>query len=242
MFTIVHYFLIRRIYGKTLKLSTSLKYAYYLGLLGICYHRNICEIAICLMCLLFGSGTEIWLTFTPRQKIDTMLLKVKYHQRNICKIYQNISICVYYLGLARRDGRLSPPDDAISGMADASRCQRRQFSIELRQCLHKNTKKTENTTLEMQKIQKKTTKISLKKMADAPLHLSKTPIFYRVATILQKNTKKDRKYNWPMPSALLKKGLRGIITALVFYAAKWMVSPYQFIPFRMFCTGLFVLY
>ena len=187
------------------------------------------------MCLLFGSGTEIWLTFTPRQKIDTMLLKVKYHQRNICKIYQNISICVYYLGLARRYGRLSPPDDAISGMADASRCQRRQFSIELRQCLHKNTKKTENTTL-------KNAKKKLKRWPTPTLHLSKTPIFYRVATILQKNTKKDRKYNWPMPSALPKKGLTGIITVLVFYAAKWMVSPYQFIPFRMFCTGLFVLY
>ena len=113
------------------------------------------NISIYLMCLLFGSGTEIWLTFTPRQKIDTMLLKVKYHQRNICKIYQNISICVYYLGLARRDGRLSPPDDAISGMADASRCQRRQFSIELRQCLHKNTKKTENTTFRNAKNTKK---------------------------------------------------------------------------------------
>ena len=107
MFTMCHCFLIRRKisgkYGKTLKLSTFLKYAYYLGLFGIYYHRNICE------------------------------------------IYQYI-LCVYYLGLARRYGRLSPPDDAISGMADASRCQRRQFSIELRQCLHKNTKKTENTT------------------------------------------------------------------------------------------------
>ena len=121
------------------------------------------------MCLLFGSGTEIWLTFTPRQKIDTMLLKVKYHQRNICKIYQNISICVYYLGLARRYGRLSPPDDAISGMADASRCQRRQFSIELRQCLHKNTKKTENTTFRNAKKQTiKIQKNQQQKMADAP--------------------------------------------------------------------------
>ena len=130
MLTITHCFLIRRKilgkYGKTLKLSTFLKYAYYLGLFGIYYHRNICE------------------------------------------IYQYI-LCVYYLGLARRYGRLSPPDDAISGMADASRCQRRQFSIELRQCLHKNTKKTENTTFRNAKKQTiKIQKNQQQKMADAP--------------------------------------------------------------------------
>ena len=71
------------------------------------------------MCLLFGSGTEIWATFTP--------------------------------------------DDAISGMADASRCQRRQFSIELRQCLHKNTKKQEIQHSEIQKIHNKEKKYRIKK-------------------------------------------------------------------------------
>ena len=153
MFTMCHCFLIRRKisgkYGKTLTLSTFLKCAYYLGLFGIYYHRNI------------------------------------------CKLYQYI-LCVYYLGLARRYGRLSPPDDAISGMADASRCQRRQFSIELRQCLHKNTKKTENTTFRNAKKQTiKIQKNQQQKMADAPPPPPvKDAISYRVATSLHKNTKK----------------------------------------------------
>ena len=55
MFTIFHCFLIRRKipgkYGKTLKLSTFPKYAYYLGLFGIYYHRNICEIYQYIFCV-----------------------------------------------------------------------------------------------------------------------------------------------------------------------------------------------
>ena len=123
------------------------------------------------------------------------------------------------------------------------------------------------------------------------LPLSKTPIFYRVATMPAQKYEKDRKYNiqkckkykkmqqiqkkWPTPlptscqrrqfSIELRKSCTKIkkrqkihladafcppekrfkgnhYSSSILHSKVDSVSPYQFIPFRMFCTGLFVLY